>query len=407
VKDILFDRTHGNRIALSDLDRNHHLVLASGLDYELYLLDVPPVPHRELESLISFRLRTVHPGASGHTLFDYYPEGGWKANGKPGRGSESQRIRVYVMRKDVFALYRSAAEAGVLVTADILADAAEHHPADGGVDESSAGHRSHVVGIVFENHLEVFQYHDGRLVSGFKTDIPADGAPDESSDAFGSASSVELYAARGAEETCERVCSARFPNGPAIAVHPISELADREGRRPGRRTTRTFEPVESRRRRLSRPGRRAFLVGVPTAITVLIVLYAWNTLTGYEQRLSSARHTYETLSRTTAGAAHANREWRTAQAELEALEAHRPRDTYGFFNAVAAAAPPGTVIREIRLGPDEFTVDGETNEPFAFAERLAADSRFSNVRVVQAAPNPQAPAVRSERCTIAGSYHGR
>ncbi|MCK5196703.1 MAG: hypothetical protein KAR21_00045 [Spirochaetales bacterium] len=60
-----------DRSRLVDNNSNFDAVIMSRLDYDIQVIEFPPVSENEIEKLLSFRIRSLYPGKPEETVFDY------------------------------------------------------------------------------------------------------------------------------------------------------------------------------------------------------------------------------------------------------------------------------------------------------------------------------------------------
>ena len=373
-------------------DSRTDIVIISRLDYEMHNIQVPPVPHRELDGIVGFKLRPLYPAAPDQTVFDFI---------NYDLAADLHKAVVYVMRSDVFSLYQLLAESGILISSDLLCRS------------ERPDQRNTQTLFLFPRYAEVLIPDEEGLLSSTLFSFDKNSwEPVELVHRI-----LPLFASHARNtivsgpfsETEKGTELVRILRDAGISVddfRPVTALFQ-----PHRiaRLPRLFEPTDKRRRRNA--GRfRSLLLGTLMFLSILLfALYGFRTVNGYEKQLLAIQIEYDDSQRHLAQTAQQMRELLSAQTELKSLIALRPKDIYGFFSHVAASASPQMTIRDLTLNGNTFTLSGEisgsaaSESAFAFSERLAADKRFQNVQIIQLVPDPISGAVQ---VTIAGAYHG-
>jgi hypothetical protein len=81
---------------------NKKTVLLSPLDIQIFFMDIPALKEEDREEIIRSRLRTLYPGNSGDTVFDYILCGGKRR----GEDKPYYKAIVFAAEKETLALYR-------------------------------------------------------------------------------------------------------------------------------------------------------------------------------------------------------------------------------------------------------------------------------------------------------------
>jgi hypothetical protein len=345
-------------------------LLMSRLDVELRVLEVPPVPKKDLEGLIRLRLRSVYPGNPRETAFDY----------RLVRHGKTRRAVVFVSQKATVEAYRAAAERRPLVLPYQLISA--RVPRRG----------QFRAWFCHEKWAELLVYRDGMLVS-----------------------STVRRRTRGKRfdlETEEGRLPAESRTAPFIVVAPAEELermASIEGA--------VYLPLESAHAGHGRPdslfppaGRKTFLPAavrtglLSAAVLVLGLLLLFKYVRQAENRSGCLADLADSLEKGNRESLALQQELDALLAERERLDAEKPRDLYLLLSELSGVLGDAARIRSITVRDDGFQLDATGNNPLRLMEGFKARGAFSDMKLSQVVPD--ADSLR-ERFSISGVFHGR
>lgn len=363
-------------------------ILVSRLDCDLRILDVPPLPARDIRAFIRYRLRAYYPGNPDGTVFDFR---------LVGEGAERRAI-VHLMTRETLEQYRLYARRGRLVAADQLLAAVLKRDGDGAVL------------FVRRAYAEYLRYADGELdessmaLANGHLDLPVSCRRAQNEGTQTSADrpvwvterhdDPRIQSALGESRQAERP-SVRSLEEALAAVHLVPWARSRMGLFRNRRLT-SVPP---------------HLIALALAILTLALtgLHIRWEVDGYEQRYEQARSAYlrsQARYETDDGSRQRLTELR---ARYESLAARRPIDVYGLLCTLSDAAAEGsqktrTTIDVVTLNGTTLTVEGSASDPFGLAEKLSSGTGFSQVRIMQAVPASDG---RRVRFTMTAGYDDR
>jgi hypothetical protein len=345
-------------------------LLMSRLDVDLRVLDVPPVPVRDLESLIRLKLRSVYPGNPEETAFDF-------------RFVRRARIRkavVFVSRKPTVDAYRADAGRRSLVLPYQLV--AQRVPRRGPFR----------AWFVRDTWAELLVYHDGILASstvkrkarGRRFDLAGEEAklPPESRTA-------PLLVVAPADDL-ERM--ARIEGAAYLSLESVHA---------GYHRPEGLFPAARRKVALSADVQVGMLAAAVIVLGLLVLFRQVRQAEDHCQRLGEIADALEQESR----------ESRVLQQELDALRAERerldallPSDLYRLLSELSLVIGDAARIRGIGVRGDAFQVDATGSDPFRLMEELKTHGTFSELKLSQVVPDADS---QHERFSISGVYHGR
>jgi len=345
-------------------------LLVSRPDVDLRVLEVPPVPPRDLEGLIGLKLRSVYPGNPRETVFDY------RLVGRRG----TRKAVVFVARKAVVDAYRASAGRRPLVL--------PYHLVAGRVPRRGPFR----AWFCREGWAELLVYRDGVLVSSTVKRTPR-------------GRRLDLAAEEGR-------LAAQSRAGPLAVVAPAADLA-RMRRIEGasylplepllaeRRRTGGLFPAAARTPALPAGVRTGLLAAAVAALGLAVLFREARQAEDRSRRLVEVADTLEQGSR----ASLALQQERDAMlAERARLDALLPRDLYGLLSELAVVIGDAARVRGISVRDDGFAIDATGSDPFRLMEELKERGVFSELMLSQVVPDP---GTRRERFSISGVYHGR
>ena len=338
-------------------------LLMSRLDVDLRVLEVPPVPEKDLEGLIRLKLRSVYPGNPRETVFDY----------RLVRRGSIRKAVVFVSRKETVEAYRASAERRPLVLPYQLV--ADRVPRRGPFR----------AWFCHETWAELLVYDDGIL-----------------------ASSTVRRRARGRRLDL----AAESRTVPFLVVAPAKEL-ERTARIEGA----AYLTLESACAGRGRPdslfaaaGRKALLpanvrTGVLAAAVLvlgLLVFFRFVRLAeDHSARLAALAGSLEQGSRESLAM---RKELEALLAERERLDAGAPPDRYLLLSELSVVIGDSARIRSITVRDDRFQLDAAGNNPLRLMEGFKARDGFSDMTLSQVVPDAD---TRRELFSISGAFHGR
>jgi len=345
-------------------------LLMSRLDFEVHVLDIPPVADREIEGLIRFRLRSIYPGSPRETAFDY----------RVMRRGPVRRAVVFITRRKTVDAYRGAAGRRSLFLPCLLL--LDHAPKAGNL-RAWVWHGTWAELLLFHNGMLVSSsvHRGGRgrqfMIAKAEEDLPL---KDRTGSVMVTAAAVDF----------ERM-------GPAdgISLVPLESLA-----RKLRKAEGLFR-IEKKGTALSPWLRLGWL---SAAVILLAILGFFRDVRAIEARGNRLR----TLAFAMENGGQRNREM---QAEVESLaaerdrrEARKPGDVYLLLSELSQALGDGVRLRSLLVRDDSFQGEAVGVNPLALMEGFRARSSFSAMKLSAVVPDGKSG---SERFSFSGVFHGR
>jgi hypothetical protein len=345
-------------------------LLMSRLDFDVRVLDVPPVPEKDVEGLIRLKLRSIYPGNPAETAFDY----------RMVRRGHVRKAVVFISRKKTVDAYRAAAHRRPLVLPFQLVSSRVPKKGD------------FRAWVCRERWAELLVYRDGVIVSSAALRI-----------ARGKHFELEAEEGKLPEET---------RSGPVIVVALAEELAlmaqtngavylPLEKVRTERGKPDGLFPV-AKRKPLPSPGLRAGLLGLTILVLGLLLFFKHvRQMEDYSGRLKNLAETLEKGNQETLAA---QKDLDTLLAEKARLDARTPRDIYLLLSELSTVLGDAARIQNITLRDASFQVDAVGTNPLRLMEGLKARASFSDLKLSQVVPDPK---TGKERFSISGVFHDR
>ena len=364
------------------------LLLVSRADLEVQVLIVPRVNQRDLQALVSFRLRSTYPGGPDRSVFDQQV---------CGEDRTSLIVVVYSMRTDVYERYQAFAAQSRLVAADSLCRLLLYCRG------------TETVIVLTAIYAEVITYLDGQIRSDSMVSFEDLSHEPESILPVAPGSSQEslfiIYIdseGSRASELCNRVS----PFARRISVIPLQRvIAEIESRRRGRviaaQIPRLFCPTGPRFRRSHRTA------GI-LQVTLFILLaaqftgYAVRVVHTYAAAADGLAVEYRTAQRTLMTTAAQQNEYSRLIEELKVLRAHHAVNLTQFFSQlVDAGAGLQFELQSISIADGSFAFEGVSGNPYTLVERLTAANGFTGVTLIQTVADDRR---RLAKFSVRGKY---
>jgi hypothetical protein len=345
-------------------------LLMSRLDFEMHVLDIPPIADREIEGLIRFRLRSIYPGSPRETAFDY----------RLIRRGSARRAVLFISRSKTVDAYREAAGRRPLLLPCLLL--LRHVPTAGNF-RAWVWHGAWAELLLFRGGVLISSsVHRSARGRQFMIEKGEEGLPREERNG-----SVMVTAA-----------AADFQRmGPADGISrvPLEALA---------RKLRKTDGLFSMRKKDTALSPWLRLAGCAAAVILLAVLVFIKDLRAIEARVVRLR--------TIAGAMENDaRRVREMQAEVESLaaerdrrEAKRPGDPYLLLSELSRALGSGVLLRSMSFRDESFQGEAIGLNPLALMEAFQARLSFSAVKLSPIVPDGK---TGRERFSFSGVFHGR
>jgi len=343
-------------------------------DFVVRDIELPPVPEREIEGLIRYRLRSLYPGDPEETAFDYALT---RAEGSRRRG---RRAIVFIARKAVVDEYKAKAGRRPLALPFTLLRRMA-------LREGSM--RAWVVDGTWAEHI---LFDDGAPVS----------------------SVVKIYG-RGEAFDLSREDAAL---GPEIAVGPPILAASEEAlaASPLPRDAQAM-PLERLllglryedgifcgRSRAARTRAASRIAGLSVAALVLGILLALKGIATAESRADDLQAQALALEKSSANALSLEKDIERLKAESDRLAAATPRDAYLLFSALYRTLGDDARIQSVAMQDSGFQVDATGSNALRSMERFKEHPEFTGMKLAQVVPDAKSG---RERFTFSGTFNGR
>ncbi len=374
----------GGRVSLFGLldgkplapDSRPEHVLMSRTDFDVQIVDIPPVSDKELEGLLRYRLRSIYPGSPAATAFDY----------RMGPEEGGRRATLFICPRAALEKYRAAAgQARLLLPWSFTAE---------------LGKRKGDAVILFlgRGYAELSVYRGG-ILQGCSVRQRA------------GLSSEKLSAVLKTlpEEARKLPCILVAPDGdlekgkdlPAEIGKGVELITYSRLVREVKKPDALFQEKKKKPVLLSPMGRVAGLAALVVVLGVLIfVKLIASTDSRYEQ-LRKLDSTLETQSRRIVGM---EGEVDSLSAQLSSLKARQPLDVYLLFSELSSVLGSGTRIRTITLRGDSFQIEAVGTNPLKLMEEFRSHPSFSDVKLSQVIPDA---ASGRERFSFSGVFNAR
>ena len=352
-------------------------LLVSRPDFDVQIVEIPRLPHAEVEGLLRYRLRSIYPGQPADTVFDFRTETD---------GARTQAV-VFISRRATLDRFRAAARRKPLVFPySVIAPIA-------------AARRDLRVWFCHQGWAEHSVFRGGLLRSctvfqGKKGKPPdLDDAEDELPSEVRELP-VLVIASRPELVTLPARHGA---DAPAAA----STLSFRELGAVGRNLDGLFgEP--NRRRVLSSPAVRIAVLGCVVAALALLVLY--RNVRQAEKRVERLASINTILRNQGREAVALQAEAEEMRTELSSIGAQRPADVYLLLSELTRVLGSEVRIRGLRVQEDGFQIEAFGANPLKVMERFQENVLFGPVKLSQVVPDPRSG---RERFSFSGVLHAR
>jgi len=359
---------HEGRIVLRRLGDGRELdgsdpfdsVLVSRLDCDVRVVEIPPVPEREVHALLRYRLRSLYPGSSEETVIDHRLIG-------------DGRALLLIMRRDILELYRRAAgRRRLLLPFELF--------------ERQAGRRDALrVWFLAGSWQEHLVFRRGAVESSglYRADGDTSelrpleqGIPPET------LAIPALYFASAAEPT-------EPPPGALVVSAADLHVGSAAG------------VFRERRRGLSW-GLRVLALASLAALLGLLVLYRF--VGTVERRAEALRQAAADLQAVSARILLLQDEIGDLERSIGVLEARRPLDVYAALSAVGRTLGGEATIESLVLRGGAFQIEAVASDPLGIMERFRRSESFEEAKLSQVVPDPRTGA---ERFSFSGSFRGK
>ncbi len=352
-------------------------ILASRLDFDVQVLDIPSVPEREVEGLIRFRLRSIYPGNPAETEFDYRLE----TSGK------SVRAVIFICRKAVLEAFKTAAAGTPLLLPYSLYAEAARKLKDCRVFFC---HREWTEHAVFQGSLPVSSSVKKRG-KGRHTDISwADEDQTEEVRALptvviASPADMEDIKASVEEAGARSMTFFTFADFlPSLKKPP--ELFNPRGRDSG----------------FLKPRTRVLILAA--SIAVLCALLFIKAVSHAESGVRKLKAVYSSLESRNRTVLTLQNEVDGINAELARLQAEKPQDVYAFLSELSVVLGGEARIKSMTFQGESFQVEAIGGNPLKLMEGFKDHPSFRNVRLSQVVPDAVSG---KERFSFSGVFHAR
>ena len=348
----------------------------SRMDFDVQIVDIPPVSDKELEGLLRYRLRSIYPGSPAATAFDY----------RMGAEEGGRRAALFICPRAVLEKYRAAAGQARLLLPWSLTDA--------------LGRRKGNVVIVFLGRgcAELSVYRGGALRGSFVRPRAAL-----------SAERFNALVKTLPEDAKKLPCILIAPDGdlekgkdlPAeiggeVEIIPYSRLVQ-EVRKPDA----LFQEKKRTPVFLSPAGRIAGLAALAVVLAAMIFVKVTASLESRYEQLKKLDSTLEAQSRKVVGM---ETQVDALSQELAGLKERQPLDVYLLFSELSSVLGSGTRIRTITLRGDSFQIEAVGTNPLKLMEDFRSHPSFSDVKLSQVIPDA---ASGRERFSFSGVFNAR
>ncbi len=352
-------------------------LLVSRLDFDVQVIDIPPVGEREVEGLLRYRLRSIYPGNPQDTAFDY----------RIAQSGRSRRAVVFICQRKTLEKYRNAAGRLPLLLPYMLVSRLGEKRGD---LRAWCCRRDWLELSVFRGGLPVSSTVQRRNGSDpFDMSKAEETLPEElrSLPAVVVAGSAELAGIREQLGTT-------LPEG--VELLSFAELAAEAGKPDGLFEERKPTPVF-----LSRPARVGVLAG---AVAVLSILLFFKYVASVEGRYESLKKKHTALEQEGRRVIAAQKEVADLGAELSRMQAHEPPDLYALLSELSSVLSGDAQILGITVRERSFQVEAVGRNPLKLMEGFRSRAAFKDVRLSQVVPDARSG---KERFSFSGGFDAR
>lgn len=342
-------------------------VLVSRLDCDVRFVDLPPVPEREVEGLLTYRLRSIYPGDPSETVFDYR---------LLGEGKQRQAV-LLITRRETLRRYRAVAGGRPLLLPITM------------LDRIVQGRESVRVWFCAGEWLEHLVFRNGRPVSSA---VRRADAADPLAVVHADGELPPEVRAIPALCVVERLGARTLPGGmEAVALATIAAG-----------TRRSAGVFRGRRRDFLLSGAGLALLGAACAILAVAVLAKY--VDRAERRVADLSTACAALEAESRRALAIRKEDEALEAAVVRMEAMRPRDVYASLSSLLDVLGEETQLVGLTLRDETFQVEAIGTNSLGLMERLRAHESFGEVRLSRVVPEAQSG---RERFSFAGSFRVR
>ncbi len=345
-------------------------LLMSRLDFEVRVLDIPPVPERDIEGLIGLRLRSVYPGNPRDTAFDYRIVS---------RGAGGRAV-VFVCRRSTVEAYRGAAGRRPLLLPYLLVS----HLAP-----KKGGFRVWVWAGRWAEHLV---FDDGALVSSTVRRLAR-------GKSFELAREEERL--KPEERTGRLLVVARQDQLPSLSNPGGADVVALESVGLPRRFA---DGIFAGRRARALPGPAVRLTLLAAAVIVLGLAAFFRLVRAEEAYDGRLRAFAGSLQKSNQAVLAVRKEAEDLAARAARLSAGQPRDAYQLLSDLSAVLGDNVRLRTLTLSEDSFQLQAVGENPLKLMEAFASRPSFSGMRLSQVVPDPR---TGMELFSISGVYRAR
>jgi hypothetical protein len=352
-------------------------LLASRLDFDLQILEIPSVPEKEVAGLIRYRLRSIYPGSPAETAFDYRVES---------TGARQQAV-VFIARASTLDRYRKAAGGKPLFLPYLL------------VQPIVRRRRDVRIWFCMHSWAELTVFRGGLLTTCSL--VRREGA--EAFDPRGAESELPedvralpcLVIAAGSDQVGRGGTGTSAHHG-AMPFLSIRDLSASLRKTPG------LFGVPGRKGARVAPSIRIAALTLLVAVLGVLVLYKNVWLA--EAHLSRLKRTRATLQEQSERAIAVQAAVDSLRAETAKLNAEKPQDIYLLLSSLALVLGSDVRVRSLQVHDDSFQVDAVGANPLRLMEKFREYPLFETVKLSQVIPDQQ---LGRERFSFSGVFHGR
>ncbi len=352
-------------------------LLVSRLDFDVQVIDVPPVGEREMEGLLRYRLRSIYPGNPQDTAFDY----------RIVQNGHARRAVVFICQRKTLEKYKSAAGNVPLVLPYTLLSGLGKRRGD------------FLAWCCRRDWQEISVFRGGLPVSSTVQRRSA-GEPFDLSQATDSVPE-ELRALPAVvvadPEELARIRQ-RFGDGlpDGLTLVSFTDLAEAAGKADG-----LFEPRRPTPALLRRSARTGFLA---VAVALLGVLVFFKYVGSMENAYETVKRKHASLEREGRRVVAAQKEVDELRNELSRMKAREPADMYALLSELSAVLGGDAQILSMTVRERSFQAEALGKNPLKLMERFRTDEAFRDVRLSQVVPDARSG---KERFSFSGGINAR
>jgi hypothetical protein len=385
VISIGFAREENSQLCVSRLEDGEPMdagsridaLLMSRLDFDIQILEIPPVSDKELEGLLRYRLRSIYPGNPSETAFDYRVAG---------TGAKRRAI-LFICPSAVLDRYRTASAQKPLLLPYSITCAIARKKGDA------------VIVFFHQDWVELSVYWGGILSSStvysreeghpFDFARAADSLPPE-------VRSLPIVVVAAPRELKEIEQSFNKDELQRAAFLTFAEAA-----REWKSIDALFKVQNKRSLLLSPAFRIGALAAATAALSIQIFLKFISAAEGRYDRLRTLQSALEVESRRIVVI---EEEVNELTREISGLEAREPLDVYLLFSELSAVLGSETRIRNLTIRDNGFQIEAVGSNPLKLMDGFRNRLSFSDVRLSQVIPDAKSG---KERFSFSGVFHAR